>query len=363
MTDYSNFMPFEQIPDWEKRLERQDAFWDCEIIDRPVVYISVPREKPLAPVPAKKNWSSHRDYWMDFTYRAEKLRSDILNQEYSGDALPKVIPNLGPEVFSAYFGCEMEYGETTSWAIPNIHDWSDVSHIKFSEDNFYWKKTIEYTNMLLEAGKGLFHVGVSDLHPGGDGIAAFRDPMDLNIDMIDHPDEIKRLLEFLEPEFFRIFDFYYNKLRDANQLCTWWMPIVSSRKYHVPSNDFSAMISPEMFEEFFLPGIRRECQYFEASIYHLDGPEALRHLDMLLDIPELNAIQWVYGAGQGRASDWLQIYQRCQAANKGIQLHIEPDELNVMMENLKPEGVWMMILGVNSRDEAEALIKKIETWR
>ena len=52
------------------------------------------------------------------------------------------------------------------------------------------------------------------------------------------------------------------------------------------------MVSKETFDDLFLPGIRQECRHAEASLYHLDGPNALTHLDSLLEIPELDAIQW-----------------------------------------------------------------------
>jgi hypothetical protein len=117
-----------------------------------------------------------------------------------------------------------------------------------------------------------------------------------------------------------------------------------------------------MFDEFFLPGLIEECRHLEASIYHLDGPAALRHLNSLLEIPELNAIQWVYGAGNGRASDWIPVYQRCQQAGKGIQIFLEPDEVPVMMEHLRPEGVWMSV-SVSDRREAEEVLRQVSLWR
>jgi len=122
------------------------------------------------------------------------------------------------------------------------------------------------------------------------------------------------------------------------------------------------MISNEMFREFFLPGIVKECRQVDASIYHLDGPNALRHLDSLLEIPELNAIQWVYGAGRGRATDWIPVYQRCQAAGKGIQLLIEPDELETIIEHLRPEGVWLAIY-VPHAQAAEDALARVSRWR
>ena len=116
-----------------------------------------------------------------------------------------------------------------------------------------------------------------------------------------------------------------------------------------------------MFDDVFLPGIIKECRHMQANIYHLDGPNALRHLDSLLAIPELNAIQWVYGSGHGRASDWLEVYRKCQKAGKGLQIHLEPDELDTIIANLRPEGVWLG-LWAGSREEGDAMIRKVARW-
>ena len=50
------------------------------------------------------------------------------------------------------------------------------------------------------------------------------------------------------------------------------------------------------------------------SIYHLDGPGEIPHLDMLLDIPRLNGIQWVAGAGKAALTDpcWFDMYKKMQ---------------------------------------------------
>jgi len=356
-------MPIERLPDWEKRIERQDAFWEREIIDRPVVVIEVPENNPDYPAAAEKDFATMRERWLDAEYQAELALHNVMNKAYLGDALPMAWPNLGPEVFSAYFGMEMEYGPKTTWGIPNLKDWSEVDKLAFSEDNFYWKKTVEMTEALIEAGKNKFYTGMTDLHPGGDAITAFRDPLNLNIDMIDDIDNVKNLLARISNDFFCVFDYYFNKLKNTGQVCTSWPAIVSSKKWHVPSNDFSCMISKEMFDDVFLPGIIEECRHMEASIYHLDGPDALRHLDSLLEIKELNAIQWVYGAGNGRSSDWIEVYQKCQNAGKGLQLNLDLDEINFFMENLKPKGLWIRIPDAQNRAQAKCAIKKIEKWR
>lgn len=359
----SSLMPIEQIPDWEQRIARHDAFWQCEIIDRPVVVLACGKAQPEAAWPAEQGWTSHRERWFDFDYVAECARAGALNTDYLGDALPVYNPNLGPEIFSAFFGTELEFTEGTSWAVANLHDWSEVDAIRFSEDNSYYTALWQLTETLLAAGKGLFYTGLTDFHPGADALVAFRDPLYLNMDMIEAPDEVKSLLAYTYTVYFDVFNRFYQRLHDAGQACTAWAGVVSSQKWYVPSNDFSCMISPAMFDEFFLPGIAEECRRLQASIYHLDGPNALCHLDSLLAIPELNAIQWVYGAGNGRASDWIPVYQKCQAAGKGVQIWIDANELDTIMANLKPKGVWLGVWGFGGKDEGEALVKKTMSWR
>ncbi len=350
-------------PDFAKVMERFGAWWHCEIIDRPVVAMTLPKPELLMPWPSP-NHATLRKRWMDAEYAAEMALASVVNTEFLGDALPHAYPNLGPEVFSAFFGCELEFGEHTSWSIPMLKDWSEADTIAPDRDNVYWKKIIEITDALLEVGRNRFYTGITDLHPGGDAVAAFRDPVQLNYDMIEAPQQVKALVDRITAIYPELYDFYYERLRTAGQAISTWTGIVSTKRWLVPSNDFSCMVSPGMFREIFLPSIVAECRHYEASIYHLDGPGALKHLDALLDIKELNAIQWVCGAGHGRPSDWMEVYRKCQTAGKGIQiLGMGVDELEAFMDNLNPEGVWIDLVGLRDRAEAEAVLRKLANWK
>jgi hypothetical protein len=354
---------FKLKPDYEKTKERYEAFWEREIIDRPPVCITLPVENPKK-IQAKK-FSSLEEKWLDIDYRAEWTSVNIANREYLADALPVAWPNMGPEIFSAWCGCGYRYGETTTWSEPCISDWEkDAGRAVFNENHPLFIKTVEYTKRLLEYGKDNFIVGLTDFHPGGDHLAALRDPQELAIDMIDHEDEIRAKLKSSQKEFFGVYDYFYNMLRNAGMPITSWTPLIHDGKFYIPSNDFSCMVSNEMFENVFLPGITEECRYYERSIYHLDGPGALRHLDSILGIKELDAVQWVPGAGHEGYAHWVDVYQRIQKAGKAIQLNITLDELPMVFETLKPGGVWFSkIKGINDRHTADEVIKRITEWR
>lgn len=82
----------------------------------------------------------------------------------------------------------------------------------------------------------------------------------------------------------------------------------------------------------------------ERSIFHLDGPQALHHLDLMLSLPGLNAVQWVFGSGHGPAAKWIDVYRRCLAAGKALQiLADDPADALTVLRALGPDGLWLTI--------------------
>lgn len=286
-------------PDLDQTMQRMEAFWQNTVIDRPVTQFTV--EKPAAqqlPLP-RSNHTAPVERWLDVDHQAQLEDAQLSNRYFLGDSLPVAIPNLGPEVLASFYGSPLHFGDYgKSWSEPVLKDWSEADAIVFDWENPYFKKLVELTDAMLELGRDKYIVGMPDWHPGGDLVAALRNPQDLAMDLIVHPDEVKSLLQRLQPDYYKVYNFWYDRLRRAGQPITSWLDLASDSKYYIPSNDFAALISPKMYREFFLPGIMEECCFLDRSIYHLDGPGALRHLDAILDIPELNAVQWVPGAGR-----------------------------------------------------------------
>lgn len=357
---------FELKPDYNDVLARFEAWWHGTVMDRAVVSMRFPvAAEKRRPFPTR-HFNSPRERWLDSEYIAALADASMSNAVHYADSLPVVIPNLGPEVFSACYGCELEFGETTTWSKPILNDLSDASlaGLSFDMNSFPFRKLVEITKALLEVGKGRFIVGYTDIHAGGDALAAFRDPQELLLDTIDCPEAVKLLADRVTTDFFRFYDYFHELLSAAGMPSTSWLPAVGHGKYHIPSNDFSCMISDHMFEELFIPGIIRECQHMDHCIYHLDGPQALRYLDRLLEIPEIQAIQWVPGAGKGDWRSCIPVYRRIQSKGKAFYtVPVPASELDDFMSLLAPEGVWLSaVTGVGKQDEADAVLKKIARW-
>ena len=355
-------MPFSLKPDYEKTKARYDAFWQREIIDRPPVWIGF-SAKEQKPVPVK-DYPNFRERWLDIDFRVEREVAMLYNREFYADSLPIIWPNMGPGIFSAWCGCGYEFGDKTAWSIPCIENWeNDSSKAVFNENNPLFKTMVEFTKRLLEAGRGNFITGLTDFHPGGDHIAALRGTQSLAVDLLEHPDAVKSMLSRSYKDYYKAYDIFYDMLRKENLPVTAWMPLIYEGRYNVPCCDFSCMISSHMFEEFFMPGIIEECRFYDRSIYHLDGPGALRHLDLILDIKELDAVQWNTITGNDSFATWAEVYKRIQDAGKAMQLNCSIDELPMVMETLKPEGVWFSrITGIRDRETADRVLRTIEHW-
>ncbi len=94
------------------------------------------------------------------------------------------------------------------------------------------------------------------------------------------------------------------------------------------------MISTPMFEQFTLPYLKRACQEIEHTIYHLDGVNQLNHLDCLLQIEELDAVQWIYGYGQPSSRHWIEVYQKIANAQKGIFLIGDYEDIEIVSKQV-----------------------------
>ncbi|MGD0090756.1 MAG: trimethylamine corrinoid protein 2 [Planctomycetota bacterium] len=350
----------EYKPDAEKACQRMAAWWEKEILDRPTIQVCAPQPSPR-PGP-KKHHASLRDRWMDVDYVLDCAQTNIANTYWGGEQLPAFHPNLGPDVMAAAYGCALVFGENTSWSEPCLTDWADIPKVKLNPDDIYLRTILEMTRRALQAGRGKFLVGITDLHPGGDLAAALRDPQQLCLDLAAEPDRVHELLKQLRPAFFEYYEQQYKIMQERGQkLTTSWLPLFCEGRYYIPSNDFSCMISPRMFRDFFLDELIAECEWLEHSCYHLDGPDAIRHLDALLEIDALDAIQYVIGAGREPATRWLHVFKRIQDGGKNIQAHVAPSDIDGFMEALRPEGV-MLTTWAASVEEAEALIAKVAKW-
>ena len=113
------------------------------------------------------------------------------------------------------------------------------------------------------------------------------------------------------------------------------------------------MISKDMFAEIALPYLREQTQWLDKSMYHLDGVDAIKHLDSVLSLENLNALQWTPGAGQPDGGDetWDFIYEKALDHEKSIYALVAPWNIPRFVKKFGKKGVYIVTM---AKDQAMA---------
>lgn len=263
----------------------------------------------------------------DAVQAIEKAYSTVT---FLGDAFP-VFYMRPTGVLGGFLGQEfgIDHNLGTVWFKKTGQDLEEASEIKLDDQCPLFARAIALTEQVQNHFDGALAVGVPDLGGVYDVLASIVDANELLLALYTEPDEVKKAAWNIFERMVEALGRFQSVIRpDKVPGYTCWATMLSQKPYYVLQNDFSAMISAEMFDEFYMPILRKECESVERTVYHLDGPGAVRHIDSILSIESLNGLQWVNGAGAPGLDQWPDIYRKTIAAGKLCQVFINnSDEL------------------------------------
>ena len=338
--------------------KRYLAFWARDFDARALLCLEVPSEASYMEPPADMT-----ERWENIGHRIKAARQYMQNTQYFAEAIPGVWVNFGPGVMAAMLGGDYAYFPDTVWfgRSPILRDWREMENITLSKDNRMYRLIWETTERLLQDSAGAYRVSMTDLGGAMDVLASLRGTEQLLVDLFDAPEEVEKAEEKLAGLWETAFTAFYSLINSMGQSgMTAWLPIWCPGRWYPLQCDFSAMISPDHFERFVMPTLVRATNFLDNSVYHLDGVGEIPHLDMLLSIDRLDAIQWVPGDGKPGCGDegWFPLYEKIQSRGKGLVLGVNTakDMLN-LLKHLSPKGLYISG-ALNSAEEAEEVIRK-----
>lgn len=320
---------------WEKLKHDTDIWWKGEL-QRPLVQYAVRGRDPGRPEPSLPLHQFIPFYDCSVNPREiiDRWDYELSCYEYLGDAFPMFFPNFGPGIVAGFLGADVQPGDDTVWFHP-VQD-AEIGEIQFAPDqeNHWLRRVKDVLSAASDRWAGEVLISHADLGGALDIISTFRPGEKLLFDLLDYPEETKRLTWEVHSRLWHYFDQLDSLTRPANPGHSFWMPVFSSETSYNLQCDFSAMISPDMFEEFVLPELIASCKKLVNPFYHLDGPGELPHLDYLLSIPELKGIQWVPTAGAQDIPNWLELYRKIHDAGKLIHIWGPPDVIDAVVDQL-----------------------------
>ncbi|NLF02929.1 MAG: hypothetical protein GX601_18350 [Anaerolineales bacterium] len=339
-------------PDLPEAAERWEAFYAGEIIDRPVVCVTAPREgaAAVADISYRERAFGDIDTLIDHALaRAESLY-------WGGEAVPSFFPSIGPDEIAVFIGAELRWSDDsgdTNWSVPWVEDWEQALPLRLHADHSLYQRLLAVYRRGAERLAGKMLLSPPDLHTNMDLLAAIRGPQRLCLDLLDQPDVIDRAMDDARAIFRELWAAVTRAGRmDELGYCH---AFYSPEGAAVLQCDFGCMISPTMFRRWVLPALEEEAAIVRHALYHWDGPGALVHTADLLASRGLFSMSYVPGSGHGEHIDYLELFRRVQAGGKAVQVYGTPEQLKVMHRELKPEKVHYHT-HCDSVAEAEALL-------
>lgn len=291
----------------------------------------------------------------------------LARHAYPLDCLPMVhTGQLGPGALATYLGSEPVMEPTTVWYKPCISDPDSTPPLRFDPRNRWWRMTDEQLRALTAQAAGKYLIGCPDLVENIDVLASLRDAQALLLDMLERPAWVEQKLWEINAAWFEAYQRIYDiiKFSDGSS-CFEAFNIWGSGKTAKLQCDASAMFSPAMFKQFVVPALTRQCEWLDHSLFHLDGHQCLCHLDHLLAIPALDAIEWTPDpqVPPGGSPHWYDLYRRILAAGKRVQvLGAHAHEIEPLLDAVGADGIYFLSF-MGNEAEAEAFARVVERAR
>lgn len=363
-----------------------DAWWN-RANTGPLTYFIFPEGDWRAMQPVTKPWMPRQitDAWCNWKQemllgRAIELFLDSGDEVYINDALdflgkypsvtgyagegyPFYLPGLGPGCLAAVISNFARYVAPTIWFEGDEpFAWERLLEITPDVSTPYRRAVEQFMPRVVERLQPQYVIAMPDLGVGLDTLSSLRHAQTLLLDVYDHEDTLPRALDNVCALWLDVYRRLDAVISPGNHGChAETMRYLSGAPTHIAYCDFAAMISPAMFERYVLPILRREAALFgNRTVFHVDGPGMVAHVDLICSVPGVFAIQWVPGAGNPGAlsEQWDSLYRKIIDHGRRICLAGigTPDELTAFFRKF-PATEFYVPATCRTRREAEALLR------
>ena len=340
-------------PNWNELKARMTGYWQREAMDRACAAIRVMK-------PGFNDFGEH-NYYFDTELADKMWRGRFENHAYIGEAFPCLFPYFGTAGIAEYTGCKANRVPRTTWFEPWMEDDEpDASLITYKCPEAFQQQK-DAIAKLIDLAKGEYPVSVTDNCGIMDALAAIRGTDNLMMDMLTDPEFVEEGVQRLLPIYKQTQEELFTLTKENNDGSVLsWMQLWAPQRMAQMQCDLSVMISPEMFNRFVMPELEELCDFLDYPVYHFDGQEQIRHLDSMLSLKKLRAIQWTTVVGQPPTSNFIPQLQKIQKAGKNLILFPAHHEVEILLDNLSSRGLHLVIDGMPSVEAAQDMMQLIE---
>jgi hypothetical protein len=307
----------------------------------------------------------------DPQFVAQNIRYEMVRKVWPADILPVCWPDIGTVSLAPYLGAIPEYADNNIWYHPGILDPDTYPPLRFDSAHPYCQMFEAVVRETVIHSQGNYLVGMPAMIPNLDVLAELRGAGPLMTDMIDRPQWVHDKLQEIETAYIQAFNRLYEliKLDDGSMAFGYFM-LWGPGKTGLLQCDVAAMISPRMFKKFVIPYLRQSCRFLQNSLFHVDGHQCLGHVDALLEIEDLDAIEWTPDpqVPPGGSSHWYDLYRKILNAGKSVWVaNIDVNDVIPLLDAIGGQGVYLNVISANGEElqeaDCERLATRIEPYR
>lgn len=330
--------------DWERLTHNWHAWWVGDL-ERPLILIEGRTSLPDGTLPTAPRIAAAYPLELPVDTVLDAYEAVLATTRWYGDAFPKWWPNCGAGIVAGFLGATVRPAPETETVWFEALPPQPLSELRLhlNPANPWWQRVQALTRRAAERWGEQVCVGYTDLGGNLDILAALHTTTQLLVELYDAPEEVARLTRELTALWLEYFRQLEQLLAPAQRGRTPWAAIWAPAPCYMLQSDFAYMISPKMFERYVLPDLAACCDAIPYPFYHLDGKGQLRHLDLLLALPQLRGIQWIPGDGAPPPEEWLPVLKKIRDAGKLCQLYVSPTGAQTIVRELGGQGFALFI--------------------
>ncbi len=363
--------------EWERIKNQFDLWWQQKNEHRPLINIKAPKVKGMGATggdrwvesssgtgshsAATEDRADYTNYWTKFEELTQRNEGIYANTTFLAETYPRLFASLGVTSHAVFLGGKPEFQKETIWC-DHIYDEPEDITLKLDPNNEWYRWSLDMTRRIKEHAGDAYRIGIPDLCEHYDVLASLFATQDLLFHMMDYEDEIKELARQTQQHWYTTYNAHYDIVKEPDGYVNYGpFGIFGKGKIAKLQCDMSAMIGKDMFDDFVLPLLKEQTEYLDNCVYHLDGPDAIKHLDSVLTMPKLSALQWTPGAGNkdGGDEEWDFIYEKALNAGKSIYALVGPQNIKRFVKKFGYKGVFI-ITSAEDTEHAKEILSSVK---
>ncbi len=338
------------------------AFWDRAPVKRPLVGFSIKSWFPLQEFSASAAWQDCQVLTPEmvepeaFLDDQERLleEGEVMDDDIFRGASPsQAVPWL-----DGMLGATLRILPGTVLGVERMLRWDELAELRLDPASAWFQKYVAFIQALVRRSAGRYPVSHGTLIGPSDIAALLRGHTQSIIDMVEWPEEMRRLLGRCGSIFCQITEEawkhippYHGGYYDAQYQLWSPGPIVRLQE------DAAGAFSPRLYRELLQAVDREVAGHFPSAFMHLHTNSMFLY-DLFLEVQEIRCFQVNYEPQSGGPpiAGMIPALRKIQAAGRPLLVRgsFTVNELRLLADSLDPRGLYLYIM-VGSLAEAESL--------